>query len=300
MHLKSNICFASARDLVQRTSAHFASIPIIGNILRIPYYLLIAYFSLKLKAFSGVKTFYLKGSCARGDFYPGLSDLDLCVILNSEHTTREFLTLTEWFVHLKQSIFFQFFDVLGELEILTLDQISHPEFKRYSAFYSWKLMWGDDFLEFEQLSMQDQIVFARFKLASIPENTVYIKQPSYKRRLENVLRHTKIIWFYDETLSREENRRSLEAIIEHKSNEFGVKELSVDELEHFFLRFQWRNHFVNTFGRDIWGRETREALLRLALALLVDPLEQKKCLLWPAWKADSPAALYQELRARFL
>lgn len=116
-----------------------------SSLNRVPYYLAIKCFIRECNKFSEVKSIYLRHSLAEGNWVPGLSDIDLTIIIESGlNREKEFVFLvTFWksYERLKK-----FFPMLGQVEVLDEELIKIWTRFTIRGYESkrWKLLYGTE------------------------------------------------------------------------------------------------------------------------------------------------------------
>ena len=111
---------------------------------RIPYYIALKFFIKECRKFSRIKSVYLRNSLAYDIWTPGLSDIDLTVIIESRmNADKEFIFLSSfWGSYARLQ---RWFPMLGEVDMLDDKQITDwTKFgiPGYESKY-WKLLSGE-------------------------------------------------------------------------------------------------------------------------------------------------------------
>ncbi|MGD2130439.1 MAG: nucleotidyltransferase domain-containing protein [Lysobacterales bacterium] len=100
-------------------------------------------FRRRLARQPGVTGLYLKGSFARGELRPGLSDIDVFVIVDARLPLPDLLRLLDRIRNMKK---WPPFRIIGEVEIATVKDLrfcgEQPDFC-YLDLFDWKWEWGE-------------------------------------------------------------------------------------------------------------------------------------------------------------
>lgn len=164
---------------------------------------------MRIKQLRATYDVYLKGSCARGDFLPGISDIDLCIILKDETKDSDFVDFLTRVIELKSNWFFRYFDFLGEFEIHFNGDLALSGFAEYSKYFSWKSLLSERKVERSEMSYVDHVSWMIYKLLEIPKDSSKAIIESQKRRLENVTQLSLLEYSFDKTKAYDENRKIL-------------------------------------------------------------------------------------------
>ena len=73
------------RKVVLKTN----TLPVLGRLNRSVYHLAVRLLIFRYRGLRGVRALYARSSYARGDFVPGLNDIDLIVLIDDDLTTAE-------------------------------------------------------------------------------------------------------------------------------------------------------------------------------------------------------------------
>lgn len=259
---------------------------------------------LRITNFQHVSTVGLKGSCARGDYYPGLSDIDLYIIVNNQIDSDEFIQLCKKIAGIKKSAFFQFFDLIGEFELIFDHEVNMSSFKKYTQFFSWKNLSSSDFtINASPLTnFEMKVSFAMNKFFLLSKNSEHIHLLAKKRRLQNIANILNFEFKYKNEKSYDENKKELlleinkliPFQISHNNDgeilsPFDLRSVNTSEIisyknvynfihlnwsrnsEHFktisdiYTKHQWKSYFVNTGDLSLDSKQIKEVILNLFL-----------------------------------
>lgn len=198
MTINQNQSLYKARDLIQHSVIMVNKLYLFKTFNRLLYKAVIKYIVFILSRQKIISSICLKGSCARNDYIPGISDIDLCLILNNP-TSEEFITLSNRVNKIKQNIIFKYIDLIGEIEVHLCHETNHNDFNNYKKFYSWKIIFGKDFNNFKELELSkiEKVSFAIFKYISLPKSSQLAHPKSQERRLANIAKILNIKFEFD-------------------------------------------------------------------------------------------------------
>lgn len=191
----------------------------------------------KLKTLDGVLSIYLKGSMADESFVPGLSDIDLAIIINHQESIGT-LKKIKFILDLhRASYLIRFFNILGEVEIFTQKELTSKLSQTYINHFNWRLFWGKDFsLNKEALSRVENISFALFLYNNLPQYTNTLTSESLERRFNNIARKTSINYTFVKQLSYTKNKENL---LEAISSQIDSRKESVVFLDKEFIQIPY-------------------------------------------------------------
>jgi len=125
---------------------------------RIPYYFAIKVFILAFKQFNEIKSIYLRHGLIESMWVPGLSDIDLTVIIDSRlNSDQEYYFLKSFwgkFHSLKK-----FLPIIGEVDIIDRENIdSWTKFtvRGYESRF-WKLVYGTETVKSNYIVNQERL-----------------------------------------------------------------------------------------------------------------------------------------------
>jgi len=166
-----------------------------------PYFLAIRAFLRLCKDFPQILSVYLRAGLAEGHWVPGLSDIDLTVIIDSQLSLeQEFLFLRSFWKRCDRMK--NFFPMLGEVEILNNEQLGTwtkfgvPGYKAPS----WRLVYGTEVRRCNYIPdptrlTQDSLNFALWfylryflEIFSLQEKCPYLVSQDLKRLESKILR----------------------------------------------------------------------------------------------------------------
>lgn len=169
---------------------------------RIPYYFAIKVCILAFKQFNEIKSIYLRHGLTEENWVPGLSDIDLTVIINSKLTVEKEFSFLEkfWKNYARLKIIFP---MLGEVEILNDENILSWTKFTIRGFESscWKLLYGESLIKNNYVLNPKKLAidsinyglwkYRRFFLRNFykPKSTPYLVLHDMRRLVSKVLRY---------------------------------------------------------------------------------------------------------------
>jgi predicted nucleotidyltransferase len=118
-------------------------IPLFSHSYRSFYAAVLNRFVSTTRGLPAVKSVMLKGSYARREHVPGISDIDLAIVIHDATTYSELCELAQAIVRFKRGLVLTHCPIVGEIEVFSHADTMSPMFKSYSERFSWRVVSGD-------------------------------------------------------------------------------------------------------------------------------------------------------------
>ncbi|MCP4190673.1 MAG: nucleotidyltransferase domain-containing protein [Planctomycetaceae bacterium] len=117
-------------------------IPVLSHGYRAFYAVVLNRFIAAVRHLPAVETVMLKGSYARDELVPGMSDIDLAIVIRDDTTFSQLYEIAETIFAFKQGMVLSHCPIVGEIEIFSHSDATSSMFEGYSRRFSWRVVWG--------------------------------------------------------------------------------------------------------------------------------------------------------------
>ena len=118
-------------------------VPLVSHSYRVFYAAVLNRFIAMVREHEAVETVMLKGSYARNEHVPGLSDIDLAIVIRENTTFAEMCEIANSICSFKQGTLLSYCPIVGEIEIFTRADVISPMFQAYARRFSWRVVSGE-------------------------------------------------------------------------------------------------------------------------------------------------------------
>ncbi len=148
--------------MLQKFVQNTHRIPLFSHSYRGFYAAVLARFIATTRELPAVKSIMLKGSYARREHVPGISDIDLAIVIHDGTTYSELCELAQAIVRFKRGIVLTHCPIVGEIEVFSHADTISPMFESYSKRFSWRVVSGDSVPFLTSTSESPEQIWAHF------------------------------------------------------------------------------------------------------------------------------------------
>ena len=117
-------------------------VPFLSHGYRVFYAAVLNRFIAMVRKHAAVETVMLKGSYARNEHVPGMSDIDLAIVIRDNTTFDEMCEIANSICSFKQGKVLSKCPIVGEIEIFTRADVTSRMFQAYARRFSWRVVSG--------------------------------------------------------------------------------------------------------------------------------------------------------------